>query len=63
MCAAVRRRYEAGLSNFFDLYLPIAGTWRLLDNSNNRATLIASGDNGGKAFVGEEERWNELKQR
>jgi len=29
----VRRRYERGLKNLFNLYLPIADGWRVLDNS------------------------------
>jgi predicted ABC-type ATPase len=29
----VRRRYEAGLKNFFRLYLPIADTWQMYDNN------------------------------
>jgi predicted ABC-type ATPase len=28
----VRRRYEGGLRNFFELYQPISDTWRVLDN-------------------------------
>lgn len=29
----VRRRYQAGLKNFFDLYIPIADSWQMYDNS------------------------------
>lgn len=29
----VRRRYEKGLRNFFNLYQPLASTWRIYDNS------------------------------
>ena len=40
----IRRRYEAGLSNFFSLYQPIARTWEFCDNSAEPGTtLIASG--------------------
>ena len=38
----VRRRYERGLGNLFNLYLPIADGWTLLDNSGTgQAGLIA----------------------
>ncbi|MBI2311416.1 MAG: zeta toxin family protein [Betaproteobacteria bacterium] len=31
--ATVKRRYGRGLRNFFDLYQPMADTWRFYDNS------------------------------
>ncbi len=41
----IRRRYEAGLSNFFRLYQPMATTWQLCDNSvSDNPRLIASGE-------------------
>lgn len=40
----VRRRYVAGLRNFFRLYQPLATTWRLYDNSGSPPPrLIARG--------------------
>ena len=40
----VRRRYRAGLSNFFKIYRPLAPTWHLYDNSRGSSPeLIASG--------------------
>jgi predicted ABC-type ATPase len=33
---AVRRRYAAGLRNFFALYRPIISSWRVNDNSDLR---------------------------
>jgi len=43
----VRRRYVAGIQNFFSLYRPIADSWRWYDNSNREnPRLIASGPNG-----------------
>ena len=32
--AVIRRRYRAGLRNFFRLYMPLADSWQLFDNSN-----------------------------
>ncbi len=31
----VKRRYEAGLKNFFKLYAPIADAWVFYDNSTS----------------------------
>ena len=32
---AIRRRYNSGLRNFFELYPPIARTWRVVDSSGD----------------------------
>jgi predicted ABC-type ATPase len=37
----VRRRYERGLKNLIDLYLPIADGWLIFDNSGNLFRLVA----------------------
>jgi predicted ABC-type ATPase len=40
----VRRRYDRGLRNLFSLYLPIADSWQVFDNSRlGRPRLVASG--------------------
>lgn len=42
--ATVRRRYAAGLANFFRFYRPLATTWRMYDNSSGPdPRLIATG--------------------
>jgi predicted ABC-type ATPase len=42
----IRRRYEGGLRNFFELYAPIAENWSFFDNTNKPRRLIASGGIG-----------------
>lgn len=37
----IRRRYSAGLRNFFSLYRPSASTWRFYDASGKEPRLIA----------------------
>jgi predicted ABC-type ATPase len=39
----IRRRYRAGLANFFRLYRPLASNWEIADNSIGQMALIASG--------------------
>ena len=39
----ILRRYEAGLANLFQLYIPVVDYWTLYDNSNCPAVKIASG--------------------
>ena len=47
----VRRRYARGLVNFFELYRPLATSWRLYDNSlGTGSRLIASADHGSETI-------------
>jgi predicted ABC-type ATPase len=39
----VRRRYEAGIHNLFELYLPICDFWMMVDNSLSPMEIIAKG--------------------
>jgi predicted ABC-type ATPase len=59
----IRRRYRAGLANFFQLYLPLANSWQLFDNSEpGRPRLVAAGE-GDAVSVGENgETWRRLKE-
>jgi predicted ABC-type ATPase len=41
--SVIRRRYHAGIRNFFELYMPIADQWRVYDNSGLTPRLIAVG--------------------
>ncbi len=43
----IQRRYEAGLKNFFGIYLPECDHWTLADNSNPPFRLIAEGGRKG----------------
>ncbi len=50
----VRRRYTAGLRNFFALYRPLASKWRMYDNSgDHEPRLIASGKGEGVETIAE----------
>lgn len=42
----IRRRYERGRANFFELYLPLAGRWSAWDNSGELSVEVARGSNG-----------------
>src|SRR5262249_49163138 len=59
----IRRAYEAGLAKFFDVYLPLANSWDLFDNSEpGRPRLVAAGE-GDAVSVGETgETWRRLKE-
>ena len=42
----IRRRFDAGLRNFEDLYRTLVNTWAVYENSGPTPVPIASGDNG-----------------
>ena len=47
----IRRRYERGRSNFFELYLPLADEWFVLDNSGNSSVDVARKSDGGEEIL------------
>lgn len=57
----IRRRYEGGLRNFFELYSPIAENWTFFDNTQAPRTLIASSENGVET-VSDGGLWDRLKK-
>jgi predicted ABC-type ATPase len=57
----IRRRYLRGLGNFLHIYLPLATTWRIYDNSLARGPRsIARGANSGDPIVFDEKTWNQI---
>ena len=58
----VRNRYELGLKNFFQLYVPIATTWQLVDN-NEQPRRIAQGGGGLETTIEDVTIWEVLKSR
>lgn len=56
----VRRRYEAGLRNFFGLYQPLASRWRVYDNTVDPAPIIAAGTGRRTTEVRFPEIWKRI---
>lgn len=58
----VRRRFTAGLKNLFSLYIPLATSWMVLDNSSKRlpARLVALGGDGRGTYVERQKDWDRL---
>lgn len=59
----IERRYDAGLQNLFQLYMPICDYWTLYDNSNCPAVRIASGFGVEKVDVLDAERFQYLQDK
>lgn len=56
----VRRRFRAGLRNFFRLYRERSDTWRMYDNSTTEPVPIARGRRGEPPAVERSDLWHTL---
>ena len=59
----IYRRFESGLANLFNLYMPIVDYWALYDNSNIPTRHIASGERGKAPTILEPEKWQDLQTK
>ncbi len=57
----IKRRYEIGLKNLFQLYIPIVDKWMLVDNSGSSFEFIAEGA-GTELIIRSEEKWSYLSR-
>lgn len=58
----IERRYERGLRNFFELYAPLARTWRFYDNSGARRKLVATGGLARAERAYDAKLWTQIKE-
>ena len=58
----IRRRYERGLKNFFDLYVPLCDSWTVLNNStetqHSEIDLVASGGATQQTLIHQAATWD-----
>ncbi|MCY2960164.1 MAG: AAA family ATPase [Planctomycetota bacterium] len=59
----IRRRYPRGIRNLFDLYMPIATRWTILNGAGALPTSISSGGLGSPIEVLDSSAWAELSSR
>jgi predicted ABC-type ATPase len=60
----VRRRFAAGLGNFFALYREVVDTWQMFDNCGvGEPRLLATGRAGEPAAVLHADAWENLSRR
>lgn len=59
----IRRRYERGRRNFFELYAPLANTWELYDNSISEPHLVALGWLGQATKVFAPQLWQTISAK
>lgn len=58
----IRRRYERGIKNFLELYLPITNSWRIFHASPTIPKEIARFDELSGETVFDETLWREIKE-
>lgn len=58
----IRRRYDRGLRNLFELYLPIMNSWRIFHASPTIPKEIARYDEPGGQRVFDESLWRRIKK-
>ena len=56
----IRRRYGAGLRNFFNLYRPIADSWQIYDNSDADRLASIAMKAQDKVIIKNETIWQQL---
>jgi predicted ABC-type ATPase len=60
----IRRRYSRSITNLFDLYLPIADSWEIVDNSGSvECRLVASREPGCEPIIVNPDAWTALRAR
>jgi predicted ABC-type ATPase len=58
----IRRRYERGLKNFFQLYSPIADSWEMHDNGSPSPRPIAVKDSDTPIRFGDRALWGKIRE-
>lgn len=56
----VERRYYRGISNLFNLYLPVVNNWIVIDNMDTVPNIIAKGSDMRDKTIINSELWNVL---
>ncbi|MEQ9367740.1 MAG: zeta toxin family protein [Coleofasciculus chthonoplastes F3-SA18-01] len=59
----IRRRYHAGIRNFFQLYRPLADSWFFYDNASMEVPrLLAAGEREGSVYVAQPLIWQRIEE-
>lgn len=57
----IRRRYDAGIHNLFELYIPICDYWMITDNSMSPMQIIATGFKSEKKEITNSDIYSKLE--
>ncbi len=56
----IRRRYVAGIRNFFQIYMPVVDAWMLIENHSNPRIIVADKEDDG-VIIYNVELYNKIK--
>lgn len=56
----IKRRYNSGIRNLFNLYIPITDYWMIIDNSENPFKLIAEGNSNSDKQIHDNFIWSKI---
>lgn len=56
----IRRRYDKGLQNFINLFMPLCDRWILADNSHEQPVNIAQGSRTNAEIIYQQELWLQI---
>jgi predicted ABC-type ATPase len=59
----IRRRYWRGKDNFLELFMPLANTWEVYDNSESEPRLVAFGGQTESMTITVSEIWQRLNEK
>lgn len=59
----VERRYIRGMSNFFNLFMPVCDAWIFADNSENNLGIIAGGEKLLENIIENTDLWEAIKKQ
>lgn len=57
----IRRRYQRGIKNFINIYIPLADQWVFCDNSNEKPHVIAE-NNNSQIIIYDVKQWEEAQK-
>jgi predicted ABC-type ATPase len=60
--SVVRRRYDSGIRNLFELYMPLADSWVVYDNSDVEPKRIAHQDDDGRPEIKDIDKWHAIQE-
>ncbi len=58
----IRRRYNTGMANLFNLFIPICDYWMLFNNSNDISQIIAEGSTDLELKIYNQDTFNKIKK-
>lgn len=56
----IRRRYNKGIKNLTNLFIPVVDNWMIIDNSENPFLTVAEGQQGVEKMIHDKNVWNRI---